>query len=357
MLKKLLTGCLTIAMIGAFSASAAADTTFTWTGNVTANFIQKSHTDATSDAESLSYNDMYASADLDLSVKTAGDVWSSEAKIELDIDYGGSDQVKEFKESDYQHISVDDLYVVASKEGLSITFGEFDPFGIGKGDTYVADIDDTYGAGGIGSVFDEKGLVMVSLTDVGLNLIVGMNKVGDVSDTTKDVASETTFGAQFSKTFGDLALAVAYYGQSRSVNDKDADATTDYINDGFSASELALAVQYTMGDMAFTLNYTSQSNKDGREVKNNNSYIELLFDMGIGDDMGLTVGYDLVAEKQDDGTNTVKTTKNQLIASLMFKLGPVENYITYESSTNKTDEDNSETGSDSMVGYMMKVPF
>ncbi|MCG8336750.1 MAG: hypothetical protein MJE63_19770, partial [Proteobacteria bacterium] len=121
MLKKLLTGCLTIAMIGAFSASAAAETTFTWTGDVTGSLIQTSEkAETTGDSETITYMDMKASADLDLSVKVVGDVWTGEAKLEMDwtaagnvkkedVDIGGTKV--DYTES--TALDVDDLYVVA----------------------------------------------------------------------------------------------------------------------------------------------------------------------------------------------------------------------------------------------------
>lgn len=361
MLKKLLTGCLTIAMIGAFSASASAEADFTWTGNVTAGVVQTSKKAAEEDAETIAYTDMSASGDLDLSAKVAGDVWTGEAKFELDWNAGNTTATVNVGGTDVEYskkpaLEVDDLYVVASKEGLDITFGEFDPFGIGKGIEYVADIDETLGAGGIGSIFAEKGLLMVGLPDVGLNLLVGMNKV---DEGTGEAASETTFGGNFDKTFGDFALAVGYYSVSRSVNTDDSDSTEDVKNDGFTASEIALAAQYTLGEMAFTLNYTSQTDDGGNEVKNTNSYIELAFDMGIGENAGITVVYAQKTEEEDDdaAADPVVTTTTDIHLSAMFKLGPVENYVSYYSSRNITDVDDAEAGTDSQVGYMMKVPF
>lgn len=358
MLKKLLTGCLTIAMIGAFSASASAEADVTWTGNVTGSLIQTSEKAATKDAETITYMDMLATADIELSAKVAGDVWTGEAKFELDATAGNTkDATGDITAS---ALEVDDLYVVLSKEGLEITFGEFDPFGIGKGGDYLGEIDDTIGAGGVGTAFGEKGLAMVGLTDVGLNLLLGFNKVGEAAD--KEVASETVFGAQFDKAFGDLGLAVGYYAASRSINEDDSDATKDSDNDGFTANEIALAVQYTLGNMAFALNYTSYNDKDGgaAEAENKNTYAELFFDMGIGDDKGLTASYASIKETKNDGTSGAKdidTDKTVLNLTFMFKLGLVENYITYQNETEKEDSSGAEEGSTAKLGYSMKVAF
>jgi hypothetical protein len=368
MLKKLLTGCMTIAMACAFSASVtAAD--ITWTGNVTANVMQITTQANEDDAESISYTDMFASADLDMSAKFSGDVWSAEAKIEIDVAYDGGDDAlnDDFNDKNFQDISIDDLYVVASKEGLAITVGEFDPFGIGKGVEYVADIDETMGAGGLGAGFGEQGLVQVSFTDVGLSLLVGMNKTGkyyqgDDTDSTGDVASQTTYGAQFEKAFGDFGLALGYYAAATSINEDDAgNVTEDGAKDGGSASEIVLAAQYTLNNMAFALNYTGYSAEDGVDDKQNTSYIELVFDMAVNDDVGFTAAYTQVADKKEPDVGDEHTIDSTYIhLSLMFKLGPVENYLTYMSKTYEDDadaKDDAETGKFSQIGYAMKVPF
>ena len=345
-------------MPGAFSASASAEAEFTWTGDVTGSLIQTStKAETTGDSETLTYMDMVASADLELSVKVPGDVWTGEAKFELDLTAGNTEDDNE--EILTSAVNVDDLYVVASKEGLAITFGEFDPFGIGKGGEYLGEIDDTEQAGGFGA-FSEKGLAMVGLTDVGLNLILGMNKVGDADD--KEVASETLFGANFDKAFGDLAFAVSYYSASRSINEDDGDATKDSDNDGYSASEISLAVQYTLGQMAFALNYTQYNDKDGgpEENENKDTYMGLMFDMGLDDGMGLSVAYETVKATNNTGATNAKdidTDKTLLNVTFQFMLGPVTNYVAYQATTSKKDIDDNEAGTTAKLGYSMRVAF
>jgi len=355
MLKKLLTGCLTIAMIGAFSASAAADTTCTWTGNVEAHLLQTTTKDATDGAKSVSEMDMKSTGDLDLAVVKSGDTWTGTAYFDLDWDASA--------------VTVDDLYVKMSKDTLAISFGEFDPVGIGKGDDYLGEVDETYGAGEAGYYTpNEQGWVVVSLTDVGLDLMLGINEESyDASDddytlgaiTANSVNngdySSTAFGAKFDKTFGDLGLAVSYVSKSTKRDENNGDHVTEStMFDGASASTLGLAVQYTMGEMAFTLNYTGATFKSGvdgaEELKQ--TYTEILFDMAVSETQGLTVAYGMRNDKSGD----TQVDQTDIHLGFMMSMGGVDNYFNYYSMTNK-DKDADNSASESRIGYTMKVEF
>jgi len=222
MLKKLLTGCLTIAMIGAFSASAAADTSFKWTGNVSASLIQDTAKEATTDAESVTEMNMGVTGDLDFIATVTGDVWTGTAHVEMDI----ADAV--------DGLTFDDVYVTMENESMEITFGEVDLVGLYYGGNALAEIDPTYGAGGNGSYApNEQGWLQLNMKDVGLKLMLGINEVDDDADATGDQYNSTSYGVTFEKSFGDLNLGVQYVSSSYKIDEKNGDhAAADSKFDG-----------------------------------------------------------------------------------------------------------------------------
>ncbi len=358
MLKKLLTGCLTIAMIGAFSASASAEATLTWSGNATATLQQTSDKDGTGDAKVEM--DMYATGDLDLTAAVAGDTWTGTAY--LDFDFSSKPDPED------QKIVIDDVYVKMSNDTMAISFGEFDPVGVGKGWEYVADIDESYGAGGFGGgdddVPNEQGWLMLSLTDVGLDLFIGMNQVqkgeADITSTDYDASNDgqvasTAYGVTFDKSFGDLALAVEYVAAGFTRDEENGDhVKEDSKWDGASVSEIALAVQYSLGNMAFVFNYASQNTTYGGDGNEDlkKAWMELVFDMALSDTQGLTAGYGMKTQDQDE-TNYAGS---DLHLSFMLATGGASHYFTYWSSTWK-EEDADDADEDSKIGYSMKVSF
>jgi len=371
MLKKLLTGCLTIAMIGAFSASAAAETTFTWSGNLAAILLQQTIKEATTDAEGVTEMDMYAQGDLDLTIVNAGDTWTGTAYFDFDFNsasYGGSDTFSTFAGDipTDQALGIDDMYVKMSNDTMAISFGEFDPVGIGKGDDNQGDIlDNTYGAGGLGSaVPNEQGWLMLSLTDVGLDIFVGLNEdqkgkksteTGYDASNDGEVAS-TAYGAKFDKSFGDFALALEYVSIGFKRDEKNGSAVAEDSKwDGASASELALAAQYTMGQMAFTLNYTSATFKSGTPDTDDNkqSWMELVFDMSLSDSQALTAAYGI---RKSDAGDSKNYSGSDLSASFKIATGGVNNYISYATSTVK-EADADESATRSQLAYTMQVNF
>ncbi|MCG8335111.1 MAG: hypothetical protein MJE63_11370 [Proteobacteria bacterium] len=355
MLKKLLTGCLTIAMIGAFSASAVAETTFTWKGNVAATLEQSTTKAATDGAESITEMDMYATGDLDLVVEKSGDTWTGTAY--LDIDFKSNDDAI----PEAQKLGIDDAYVKMSNDTMAISFGEFDPVGIGKGwDNLGDNIDETYGAGGNGNqVPNEQGWLMLSLTEVGLNLFIGMNQdsVDFNEDATNDdgEAASTSFGASFDKSFGDLSLALEYVSKSWTRDENNGDAIgEDSLSDGASTAGIALAVQYSLGNMAFALNYESATLTYGGDADDDlkESWMELVFDMAISDTQGLSAGYGMKTQELGD----TKYAGTDLTLSFKLGTGGVDHYFTYWSATWK-EEDADESKDDSKIGYTMQVGF
>jgi hypothetical protein len=346
MLKKLLTGCLTIAMIGAFSAGVSAETTFKWSGNAEASLEQLTTKDGAADA--VTSMDMSASGDLDFSATKAGDTWTGTAYIDIDVtsSYGS------------QALGVDDLYVKMSNDSMGISFGEFDPIGKFLGKDYAGELDPTYW--GDGTYFtDETGWLMVSLPDTGLDVFLGINVlVESGGDTTADDGSYgvMSYGVTFNKAFGDLSLVVQYVTASTTRNEKSSDAIAeDSTYDGASGALLALGVSYSLGEMAFTFNYSSEAFTAGGDADpETETVMELVFDMAMSDTMGLTFAYDMGTQVDEGADSTTAVTI--MLLSLELKTDQVNHYFAYGSSSS-LEEDADDPTTETTIGYTMKVGF
>ncbi len=365
MLKKLLTGCLTIAMIGAFSASAVAETTFTWTGNVTASYKQTTTKDGTADAKSISISDMAATGDLDLAVVKSGDSWTGTANVEIDA-------------TDSDTLKVDDLWVKMSNEQFAILFGDNDMTGVGQGRKYLGEVDDTYGAGGQLMTPGENGWLQLSLLEVGLDLFIGMDRgnyayaahkdgavvvdAASLFDATSDGDyASTAYGLTFKKTFNIVDVGFQYITMGTSIDkNRTADAAAKTAFDGLSASHMSLAVTGNFNEqMALTLNYGSSATTSGASSAKTNTVVttELAFDMGFSDTMGLSAVYGTYA--YDSGVSGKGNKADGTETNVTFKImtGGVDHFIAYQTRTLKSDAENSKEASEAIVAYSMKVGF
>ncbi len=351
MLKKLLKGCLTAAMVTAMAVSVSAETTFTWAGNAEGTLLNKTVSPGGGDA--VTTMDMAASGDLDLAVAVGGDQWTGTAYLDLDFDAADT--------------GVDDVYVEMSNDALAISFGEFDPVGIGQGHAYTGEIDESYGAGGNNETPNEQGWLRLKLNDVGLSVFLGMNAEteddGDDSVAGADEGnySTTAYGVVFQKSFSIIDLGVQYVALSSARDEADGDVVAEDSKwDGLVTSELAFAVTANFTDMmALTLNYASDTYTIGGDGVDafSSTYMEIVFDMGLSDTMGFSVAYDMGSENDGSGNDGGITTEAILQATFKLSTGGVDHYIAYYSQSDVTDASSAEANTESAFGYTMKVGF
>jgi hypothetical protein len=364
MLKKLLTGCLTIAMIGAFSASVSAETTFTWSGDVTGTYLMQSNKDGTEDAETLSKSVMKATGDLDLAVVKSGDNWTGTAYFDFD-----------FKNN--TDLEVDDLYVKMANEQFAISVGAFDPIGIGQGGAYLGEIDDTYGAGEL-FIPGEQGWLQVSLVEIGLDIFAGMNKpkyeyddpgtsvvtlaTENLFDATTDGEyASTAFGFTFKKTINIIDLGIQYVTMSTSVDENNSsDSTKDGNFDGLSANEMSLAVTANFNEqMALTLNFSSGKLTPGTSGAKEQSIqtTELSFDYGFSDTMGLTAVYGQYVYNTGESGKGNEYTGTEMNLTLNIKTDGIDHYIAYQAMDLQSDASGSKAATETKMAYSMRVAF
>ncbi len=342
MLKKLLKGCLTAAMVTAMAVSVSAETTLKWSGNAAATLEQT--TTVVDGGDGVTVMDMYSSGDLDLKASVAGDQWTGMAKIEMDFNAAGVS-------------AVDDLYVEMQSDALTIMFGENDIIGIGQGGDYLGEIDNTLGWGDGDEIPGEDGWLQVSLNEVGLKVFLGLNHVDPDDDATGDAYDRTAFGVTFAKSFGMIDLGFQYVSLSTKRDENNGSAVAEESKyDGLTATEMALAVTANISEkMAVSFNYVADAYTAGTdgadEVKT--TTMALFFDMGLSDTMGFTVHYG--QESEDDGA--VVTTQTVLHGTLKVTTGGVDHYVAYESIKDASDADGDDDDTTSTFGYTMKVGF
>jgi hypothetical protein len=262
--------------------------------------------------------------------------------VELEIDYRD--------DSATHRTNVRDLRVELKNDSMCIRLGRQYPYGIAKGMAWAyGNIYDSYWAGE--SVNNGRAdYLKVGLTDLGLNVILGMNNYNAATDTTDDQYQETTFGVVFSKGFGALSLAVEYNSQSRAIDKEYQDATEKNKNDGATLANMALAVGFSLNEqMALAFNYDSQATKSGlegaEEVKATS--MEFWFDLGLDDTMGISIGYGTKSE--DDGSENLEA---MTMTNLTFskKMGAAVLYASYKATTDKDDDTALDAGSSTMGG-------
>jgi hypothetical protein len=341
MLKKLLKGCLTIAMVSALAIPAMADSGFN--GRVRGSVVQTSVKDGGS---VLNFE-----SDARLGGHVSGEAGSYTATgyVELEIDYRD--------DSATHRTNVRDLRVELANDSMSIRLGRQYPYGIAKGMAWAyGNIYNSYWAGE--SVNNARAdYLKVGLKEVGLTAILGMNNYNSSDDPTGDQYQETTFGVVFSKGFGALSLAVEYTSQSRAIDTEYGDGAVEKsANDGYALANMALAVGFSLNEqMGLAFNYDSKATTEGtdgaEEVKATS--MEFWFDLGLDDTMGVSIGYGTGSEDTGDDNPTTTTMTNLTFSKNM---GAAVLYASYIANTEKDDDDGTDAG-DSTIGGGIHIGF
>lgn len=326
MLKQIVKSCLVTAMAISMAAPAmAADPEISVGGTVEAGISQTTEKDGPTVMDMSSYADIAVSA----SVKT-GSLTTSGA-VDFEIDDTGFTPLNRI--------------LTVENDSLAVSLGnyEYDADDIGMGKDYLSWVDESLGGFGANALEEGAGngggdFAKVSLKNVGLLVVLGIN---DLDDGTYKYA-ETALGAYYGGEFGDLALGAAVLSVSEKVDEKQDATAVDGAHDGASKSELAVTASYKMGEMAFSLNvdqYTKKSGDDAAEDEKQMA-MELVFDIGLGDDSGITATYGTTS--LDDGTDD-KTVSTAMNIGYARPLGGATLTIGYGATTEKDDDAGTDT--------------
>lgn len=347
-MRKAIKFCLALAMAGTMAAQAyAADVTTSITGHAEGTFHIKSSKAATEDAKNISYQDMDADGELGAKGVAKGDVWTATGFIELD--------------STESAVTPRDIWAMIEDDTMSIKFGRQYATGVQQGGDYIGPADYMNWVGE--NLLGREALVNVGLKGVGLNILYGMNETAgdeDGSADTDDTQYNITYmGAIYFGSFGDIDVSASYISAASTVN-KDNGGVEKGAFDGGSASEIALAGKYNMGNMHFSLNYSTLSEKAGYEGAESmgTTYMDLIFDMDMeGPLSGISFAYSTVAADKYVGADKEKNNTTKMSLGTIMPLGAAKLYLGYASKSEKGSWEGAKTGTGSDMAVRLKYAF
>jgi len=333
MLKKLLTGCLTIVAAAALAVPAmAAEMSGKVGGRAVADLVSKSSTPSGGDA--LSYTDMFAQGRIDYTLTATEGDWKATGKVEY--------------RSSYSHDAgksptVLQKFVKFENEAVSFALGT-QWWGIVYLTPYigVSDSFDRYGYGiygGSASYLRDDRLI-VGIKQVGLQIQYSTKNM-DTADSTSDGLAQTMFGAQYDGTFGPLTIAAAYNSVTKAaIENIVGDTAKDTAGDGFAATELALAVRYAvMEGMFVEVDYESFATKNGTSGADTytQNTMGLAFAMALSEVQGFAVSYDQ-STSNSGASGADDTVYTLLTATFNQKIAGQQLYFGYNSSSTKAGD-------------------
>jgi len=298
MLKKLLTGCLTIAAAAALALPAmAADMSGKVGGRAVADLVSKSSSPA--EGKGASYTDMFAQGRIDYTLTAKEGDWTATGKVELRSPYTGDAA---------SNVTVLQKYAKFENDAVSFSLGT-QWWGFVYLTPYVG-ISDSHDRMCYGCLNLRDDRLIVGIKQVGLQLYYSTRNT-DTSDSTSDGLAKTEFGLQYDGTFGDVTVAAAYISQAYAAieNVDSAKGTTE---DGRANSQLALAVRYAIQEGMFVeFDYeanTSKAGTSGAKTSTTNK-MGLAFAMALSDAQGFAVAYDQQTDNAGtDGAKDYNTT-------------------------------------------------
>ncbi len=342
MLRRMFKNCLIVAMACSVGAPVfAADVSAKVNGRIRTWLEQVAVKDGTSTMQ------IKADGRLGGTLSATSGSWKVTAFQNMDLD---SDAGK-------TNPTIRDQKITLGNESMDLTLGRFMPWGVTKGIAYgVGPLYDSYW-NGENVLHDRQDHLSVSLKDVGLTVIVGLNNIND-SATTGDAHNETTIGAVYGKVFGPVDLGVQYTTTSNKIDEKDSDSTTGGDEDGRAFNLMAVGVGYAISDkMGAAFNYESSSNTAGSAgaKAGKNTSMEFWFDLGLDDTSGVSIGYGTATYDNGDGSadKNVQTMTNLTYSN---KIGIADLYASYKATTEKEDDAGTDTASNT-VGAGLRVNF
>ncbi|MBU2513134.1 porin [bacterium] len=351
MLKKLLKGCLTIAIATAMAVPAMAIDAKV-TGRVR-GYLKSSNV---KDGRALTEFE----ADGRFGGKITGETdsgWVGVGALEFSVDPDTDpDDVQDSVKHRHNYIGV-------SNEMIDVKIGRQYPYGVAQGMSYMVGPGWMSWWAGEGPDYNYNGgygdMLTVGITQVGVTAIIGMDNINDANeaDATGDQYLLTTFGVVFSKSFGPVDVGATYIVQSTSIDDEySGDAVKKTTYDGSSLSDFAFGVKFNITDLiGVALNYdmtTFQSGVNNADPEATMNY-ELWGDIGFAEGMGVSVGYGNWSTNDGTDNNTVKTFIN---VGFSAKVDVAKLFVTYKATT-EVDDDTNKDAAESLIVFGGQVGF
>jgi len=247
--------------------------------------------------------------------------------------------------------------VTLDNDSFGVSLGYFSPYGVTRGMKYAPDvIANAYWVGENLMTTDVADHLTVDLKSAGLTAILAMNNYKNSDGTTKDARNETILGAIYSGQFGPVDLGVEVLSGSAKIDEKDSQALKSGQYDGQSFNAVALGVGYGISEtMGIALNYESNSKQSGvsGSTAEKNSIMELWFDLGLGNETGISVGYGM--KDYDNGSpNKTKSTMTNLTYAKTMGMATI--FASYNGTTEKDDDTSTDTAT-TTVGAGVVVVF
>jgi len=335
MLKKLLTGCLTIAAAAALTLPAmAADMSGKVGGRAVADLVSKSSktvsTTTGKAGESVSYLDMASEGRLDYTLTATEGDWTVSGKFEIRSNSGDRYEDKPI---------VLQKYIKLENEAFSVALGT-QAWGIVYLTPYVGD-SGQWDRPGYGTLDYRADRLVVALKQVGLQLELKMDHAPAKTDITKSSSvttenyDETQYGAQYVKAFGPLNLALQYMSRTWKANKNESPTTEKSAQDGQVWTEADLLVQYAISEAMFVEgDYGAATAKAGTSGAKTEtiSQMGLAFSMAMSEVQGFTVAYDINTYNSGQ-TGAKDVVKNTLTATFQQKIADQKLWVAYSSST------------------------
>jgi len=346
MLKKLLTGCLTIVAAAALAVPAMADANVT--GRVRTYLGQQSNTVAGESAGSV----MEFQSDSRIQINATGEAGSFTGTAKLELEMGSNDGGSIGKAESAADPSVRQAWVKLANDSFSVKLGRDNPFGtyyLPKYSEFVVPTNTFWIGENVNN--NRNDYLVVGLQNIGpgaLEIIFGMNTYGMADTSADNKYSEQTVAAKWKGAFGAVGVQFEYASQSQAVDTGDASiyaGTKGNAHDGNSLSLLSFVVSYDISDMmGVGLNVESKSETagtSGAEAATRTVY-ELFFNMGLDDTSGISVGYGQGTSKANpDADDNVETQLNLSYAKTMGLVKVVGGY--YSDTTKLGDADANNT--------------
>jgi len=351
MLKKLLTGCLTIVAAAALAVPAmAAEMSGKVNGRAIGEFMSSS--DKYGKADAVSKLDMQGRARFGYDLIAKEGEWTVTGKFETLSEYGikygdtGATLLQKFVKLENDAFSVSlgtQWWGICYKTATGAwTTGEAIDrpcYGIGAS-MYgavgnAAKVDATLSAGLPQNLKSRDDRMIIGIKSVGLQVMLEMNYM-DVGSTTGDQYNTSAYGVQYDGAFGPVSLTAAYVTKGLKANDKASEKTS---LDGAAFTELTLGVQYNVSEaMAVEFEYEAEGYTLGTSGSKTatTTAMGLAFSMALSESQGLLVGYDTSV------TNSgVSGAKDYNYASLTFdfiqKIAGQKFYAGYKSDAMTSD--------------------
>jgi hypothetical protein len=325
MLKKLLTGCLTIAMAAAMALPAmAADVTVG--GRAHSSLMMVSVTPEGGDG--YSYMNIESEGRIQATGKATEGDWTFSGSVELRSNFGTEAYSGPVVLQKYFQLENDQFALAMGTKWFG--FAYLTPF-IGLSDALDREC---YGCADLRS-----DRISFKLKEVGLEIVYGVNN-NDTSDSTGDGYTTTNMGLAYMGAFGPVNLAFVYVSSANSAVENQDAVTADSDVANMTTTNMALMVQYAISEaMWVEFDYDSTATVSAKDADPGTKVtMGLAFSMALSEAQGFTFVYDMITNDNGVPDDTAFTTTSTIM-DLYFtqKIGGGTLFAGYESKADALD--------------------